>query len=193
MDEQRLRVSVCEYSHKRLSDYERPASNEQVRDLGFSGYIFDLIRAPEPVLVALCHTAYIHSIPVSLDEVDHHRVENSRFFKQYVAGNTNYNIRVAYGNTSTRATRVKESYYLSNAIDHEAKKELETKINEIRDQLEEVSKRLLGYEEAEKKLRSKHDKLHASRKTWAEKKKAWVEKKSAFTRKSAAYGEYCFW
>ncbi|KAJ1915195.1 Structural maintenance of chromosomes protein 5 [Mycoemilia scoparia] len=111
-DNLRLRINVVAITpdSKRLENYRPPLPADQIKKLGFTGYALDLIEAPEPVLTYLCDSEKLHSIPISLQEVNNDEIERLGVFSSYVAGKTQYTIsRARYGarNTSVMTSRIK--------------------------------------------------------------------------------------
>jgi len=48
-----------------LKDWVTPVSTEQLKSLGFDGWLKDLITGPEEVINTLCHTNQIHAVVYS--------------------------------------------------------------------------------------------------------------------------------
>jgi structural maintenance of chromosomes protein 5 len=57
-----LRVSDFSGTGKKLDDWRSPCSAEQMKRLGFDGFLKDVLTGPPEVLNTLCHTNSIHTL-----------------------------------------------------------------------------------------------------------------------------------
>ncbi|KAJ3220561.1 Structural maintenance of chromosomes protein 5 [Clydaea vesicula] len=141
---QGVRVNLSSYGRKNttLQNYlnERRISNDELKRLGFKGYVSDLIDAEEDILIALCEKAKIHLIPYADNEINRHLIEQNRFFSSYIVKDMVYTINRRYGEISERGDRIQTARYLSESVDADRKKSLETAIYGIRHQIQETQR-----------------------------------------------------
>ena len=59
-DRQKRRISAMSLDGKTLNMFQPPISREELRSLGFDCWAIDQVKAPEPILVALCEMFSLH-------------------------------------------------------------------------------------------------------------------------------------
>ncbi|CAG8443432.1 2028_t:CDS:10, partial [Acaulospora colombiana] len=174
-DIQKLRINVLCISHLSMKDFPYPRSIEQLRAIGFEGYLLDQINAPPMLLTAICDQANFHRIPVAKNETDvnHNDILRRPEIRKYIAGNTSYSITSSkYGKklSQTYTTRIRPARIFTNTLNVEQRRNLERQLQEVQLKLQE-NDRIIG------KLRNDEAKLNESVRTLREEKARIIEEK----------------
>ncbi|KAI9193711.1 uncharacterized protein BJ171DRAFT_463948 [Polychytrium aggregatum] len=155
-------------------DYSPTVPVEEIRSLGFDGYLIDYIQGPPEIIQALCHLSNIHRMPVSLsaNSVDHERVQNHKGIPRYIAGDMTYHTRFAYGQSTTAVSQLRPAKYLIHSVDTNQKAEIKRKMDELIDSLQTNSSKMQQLGAKESKLRKKDETLKNDQKLkWAERRR----------------------
>ena len=131
-----------------LANFRPPVSNEQLQQLGLTGWLRDYMSGPDPVLSTLCDVSKIHCTGVTLDDrsANFDRLRDSPI-QSWVAGREYFQVvrRREYGPmaVSTRVRRVEAAKIWTNqAVDSGAERELRKKINELQYEIGELQKQM---------------------------------------------------
>ncbi|KAJ3121956.1 Structural maintenance of chromosomes protein 5 [Nowakowskiella sp. JEL0407] len=167
-NELKVRVSVTWLAEgkEKLDAWPR-LSNELVKpdilffDCRFDGIVLDYVQASETVLSFLCQSASSHTKAITLREGPDLRTLDNSKFNDFIVGNTHYNVRSAYGSSSTRATVLKPVNFLGTNIDVGARERIEAKIRDAEARLKAIQGEIKGIEgeskEAEKEAKLLQD------------------------------------
>ncbi|KAF2272846.1 P-loop containing nucleoside triphosphate hydrolase protein [Westerdykella ornata] len=126
-----------------LAHYRSPVTREELRDLGFEGFVLDYIQGPEPVLAMLCESAQLHRAayspnPLSIEQ--HEAVERSPI-ATWTAGRERYRVtrRREYGISSTRVTALpRAKYFTDQPSDPNQTRQLEEEISNLKGDIESL-------------------------------------------------------
>lgn len=149
-DELRLSETFIRTSNQPITAYQPPVNEQQMRQLGFDGFILDFIDGPEPVLAMLCSTSKLHMTGISLrnnSEDQHNRLisENSPI-TSWIAGRTSFRVtrRREYGPSAVSISAINvrpAKWWTEHAVDNSAKQELQTRLDDHMIQLETLRER----------------------------------------------------
>lgn len=131
-----------------LSNFRPPVPPEHLKDLGLDGYAVDFIEGPEPVLAMLCSEKKLHLTGVALKEISDQQfkvLNDGEKISSFATGKTYYRItrRREYGPgaTSTMTKTIQAGrYWTDEPVDAGAKAGLEQRQNELRDEVEQLTK-----------------------------------------------------
>jgi chromosome segregation ATPase len=147
-----------------LDSFRPPLPRDELRRLGFDGYVTDYLEGPEPVLAMLCGERKLHASAVALQDISDEQYElilqNERL-NQFAAHRKMYRIvrRREYGPgaVSTRVNQINRGrFWTEEPADAAEKEEIERQIDDINTQ----GRKLQEEQEAKKKL---HETLEAER------------------------------
>ena len=143
-----------------LANFRPPVSNEQLQQLGLTGWLRDYLSGPDPVLSTLCDISKIHCTGVTLDDrsADFDRLRDSPI-QSWVAGKEYFQVvrRREYGPSavSTRVRRVEAAKIWTNqAVDSGAERELRKRLNELQYEIDELQKQMGENKEEYGKLKA---------------------------------------
>ncbi|GAO47811.1 hypothetical protein G7K_2009-t1 [Saitoella complicata NRRL Y-17804] len=178
----RLSLFVAEYSGTNaptLESQRSPVPQEELKRLGFDGWMLDYLEGPKPVLNALCHMVNANSTALSFQPFsseDNKKVEALtrqneqgdiiQLIQNYMAGRVHYTInRSRYGRkeASTRTRNVRNAKRFGEAVNMEKKSQLERNMNEIKSNIDEVQSGLDQCKKKEIKIRADYEVLKAER------------------------------
>lgn len=161
-DVRKLRINAVEFSDKYLSNYSPRVSREQLRDLGFEFWVLDLLRAPEPVVVALCELATVHTIPISSNsQVDSANAVNLGL-KYFIAGGMRFTGSISrYGNgqLTSRSSKIQRATKLVTNVDDSERGELEEKIMALNSKLSDFDDKIYTSQERSSEILQNIDNL----------------------------------
>ena len=152
-----------------VDNYKPPVSEDQLHELGLSGWLRDYLSGPDPVISVLCDVSRIHCTAVTLDNqaASFDRIKDSPI-QSWVAGKEYFQVvrRREYGPlaVSTRVRRVEPArIWTDEAGDSSAEREFRRTLNEIQDDINELDNQVMrGKEE--------HGRLKAEAKSISEEK-----------------------
>ena len=164
IDKRKMRVTVAEVEGITLDRFQPPIPEQKLAAVGFDGYVSSLISGPPEVLVYLCQTAYVHTIPVCArqDGVDPELVAGlpARPFKRFIAGDTNYTITWSrYGSRRAQiaSRRLRPARTLAHAVDRAAKEQLDNKLRNIHQSIKALEEKNATITKQEEKLKKQMD------------------------------------
>ncbi len=160
LDKRHFNVGLRDYSNRRPIDHP-PMALDELKQLGFDGYITDFINGPPEVIKMLCYEAHINEIPVSKRDFTPQQMErvnnlvrNDRnVFIRYVAGGISYSIgRSKYGSRQryTTSLPIKDKAYLFSVTGI-----TDSTLNRIEQQMAEKGKQNEQLEEEEVRILEK--------------------------------------
>jgi hypothetical protein len=123
-----------------LAFHRSPVTREELRDLGFEGWLLDYVQGPDAVLAMLCDTRQLHRTAYTsnpLSPVEKDAVEGSPI-TQYVAAREKYSIAIRreYNQRSTRVVTVGRAAFFTDApVDVEQTRRLDNEKKEINREL----------------------------------------------------------
>lgn len=153
-----------------LEELKAPISDFQMRQLGFDGWLKDYLAGPEPVVSMLCGENNLHRTAVRQQDIsdeEYRRLESGPL-SSWVAGRQIYQVirRREYGPgaTSTRVRQVRQAAVWTNQpIDVTAKRELERKILQLKDDAREIQEQISKDREKLKQLEQEKNALEDKR------------------------------
>ena len=138
-----IRLRTC--SDTSLDAFRRPVGEDEMKQLGFSGYAVDFIDGPDTVLAMLCHEKRIHASAIAatdLSDDQHQRAATSGISAYCIKGKMyRFTNRREYGSAGSTAA-IKEygpaQYWTKQTVDLGRKAALQREIAEIRGELETI-------------------------------------------------------
>ncbi|KAI8923877.1 hypothetical protein BC831DRAFT_513829 [Entophlyctis helioformis] len=161
IDVRKLRINVVSITQD-VNSFRPTHSREQIQALGFDGYVKDFVDGPDPVMAFLCDRTYIHTNPIALNPIPRMK-EAEDIFRTFVAGDTNYSVKSAYGQRVTRAKRLGQARYSSQSVDAELKARLEREYAEIHERQQALAATTREVEIEDAKCRAIDDQLREER------------------------------
>ena len=159
--------------------------------MGFDGYLLDYIQGPDEVLAVLCQRNRLNEIPVAHKDIrDHDRAQS--VFSGYVAANTSYTTRRAYGGSSTRSTRITGGYMFSQNVDTELQTRLEEDHRNLERKCDQHNQRIEAIKEQDNKLRENDTGLRREYERLKAEKKNMVDRKKDYDKKKQALGNLSY-
>ncbi|CAD0084916.1 unnamed protein product [Aureobasidium vineae] len=163
-----------------LSYWEKPYSDNELRQLGLNTYILDLLEGPEEILSMLCDNRNIHMYGVAFQELSSQQFDGmmSSKISSWATPTETYNVtrRREYGDagTSTRTARIKTArFFTSQPVDTHAEQEYKNTIAELKDERQEVQRQAEAHKATSVRYGREHQELVAQKKDLeAEKKQA---------------------
>ncbi|TPX47373.1 hypothetical protein SeLEV6574_g02703 [Synchytrium endobioticum] len=140
------RVNIAEITQPmRSADFRPPRSQEELRELGFLGYVTDFIEGPDDVILFLCAKADIHRKPIARMDADIRKdmeTVRSLGFSNWFTSETSFVVRGAYGMTNIISNSVYPAQLLSYDVDNEERSRIQTDINRLKDIMEQERARM---------------------------------------------------
>ncbi|CAD0111154.1 unnamed protein product [Aureobasidium uvarum] len=163
-----------------LSYWEKPYSDNELRQLGLNTYILDLLEGPEEILSMLCDNRNIHMYGVAFQELSSQQFDGmmSSRISSWATPTETYNVtrRREYGDagTSTRTARLKTArFFTSQPVDTHAEQEYKNTIAELKDERQEAQRQAEAHKATSIRYGREHQELGAQKKDLeAEKKQA---------------------
>lgn len=130
---------------------EANLSREELKELGFEGYLRDFVSGPKAVVQMLAENSFIHDIPVAIKELSPAQIQylqrphnGQLLFRKFICGDSLYNLTQSnYGSkqVSTRVSPVnmRPTYFSAGAITEERKLQLQERITQAQVNLEKNS------------------------------------------------------
>lgn len=132
-----------------INSVHRPnIPSDQLKRLGFDGYLSEFIKGPKPVLCMLYDTARIHNIPVCKDSLSDKQIQKlitpnqqgQILFTKFIAGDTVFNIQKSrYGQKQVFYTTEKirnANFFSSTALTPEVRNDYINLIEDLKKELE---------------------------------------------------------
>lgn len=143
--------------------------DEELRQLGFDGWAKDFLKGPEPVIASLCLENRLNQTPVALRDISEeafNRLENGEVgrINSWVSGPSSYyvNRRAEYGAgaKSTRVRRVNPArIWTSQPVDISLRQQHQQRIQQCKEELEQVRAKLEEEKKTMAELRRQHEKI----------------------------------
>lgn len=179
------------YDGRPLSSFKSPRSKEELRQLGFDGYLLDYIQGPDEVLAVLCQRNRLNEVPVAHKDIrDHDRAQS--VFSNYIAANTSFVTRRAYGGSSTRSNRIMAGQMFSQNVDTELQARLEESYRNLEHNCKQHNRKIEGIEGQIAKLREKDVGLRREYERLKLEKKNMLDRKKDYDKKKQALGTPIF-
>lgn len=146
-----------------LERFQSPMSEQELKALGFQGWVKDFLSGPEPVLAMFCSETRLHQTPVTLQDIsdtEYNRMESGPI-SSWIAGKHSYQVirRGEYGPgaVSTRVRQVRPArIWTSQPVDASVKQQLESDIHTWKQELNEVQEKI----DADKELLTRLGREH---------------------------------
>jgi chromosome segregation ATPase len=128
-----------------LAELNRPPlSRNEMQQHGLQGWAIDFMDGPEPVLAMLCGSSKVHACGITLADVteqQHNMLVNNRGISGWVTGKQKYQVnrRAEYGPQATSTTTkdvVPPRYWTDAPVDSSAKRDLDSKIESLTQQVQ---------------------------------------------------------
>jgi chromosome segregation ATPase len=163
-----------------LSQWRRPYSEGELRQLGLNTYVLDLLEGPDEILSMLCDNRNIHQYGVAFQELSSQQFDGmmSSNITSWATPTETYNVsrRREYGDAgiSTRTARIKTArFFTSQPVDTHAEQEYKNTIAELKDELQDVQRQAEAHRAASARYGQEHRQLATQKKELeAEKKQA---------------------
>lgn len=170
-DEKRCMVSIRTLSEEKIDMSKDRISREDLRRLGFDGFITDFLSGPEEVIQMLCENVYLNRIPISIKglsneqkEIISKEINNGLELVKYVSYDELYTMNKSkFGrkqvSTNIRSFKLK-SFIFSNGISDEQKVNINNKIQELNTE----------YKNTEAMVKVSREEMAATNETYREKR-----------------------
>ncbi|KAJ3116858.1 Structural maintenance of chromosomes protein 5, partial [Phlyctochytrium bullatum] len=192
IDVMKKRINVVHLEH---GDYRPPIPIDELKRMGFDGYLIDFIDAPKEILQVLCQLAHLHTIPVAVKPIANTSlVENDSRLRQYIVNGHMHQIKKAYGAQTVKINSISEPVMLKNSFNREEEARLESERNAIVAKIHDFQSNLATIERELSSLKQEETKL-SEMKHWIKdiellsKQKFMEEKLQGFRDKHAAVEE----
>lgn len=170
-----------------IDSFRTSVDEQQMKRFGFESWAIDQLNGPEPILAQLCGEFRLHQTGISVRETTQQQfqaLQNSPV-QSWVTGRTAHRInrRREYGPdaTSTNVQQIRPArFWTDQPVDLTVKRELEEKIQELKDEVNAIKDSL---DEAQKELTGIRDEV---REAMTEEKEMAAEKAA----KQKAMGEF---
>ncbi|KAK8251323.1 P-loop containing nucleoside triphosphate hydrolase protein [Phyllosticta capitalensis] len=173
---------------KPLSSFKPNLGEEDLKSLGFTGFVLDKLAGPDAVLSMLCDTVRLHQTAVTLQK--HSEEQFSRVvlspISKWVAGRISYQVvrRREYGDAATSTTTRpvgQARVWTDQPVDEAAERECRDKIREIEHELEEIVNQRRDLKDERQANRQKTEQLNNEKKQIEEEKSERQKLQQAFT------------
>ena len=164
LDKQRLKVSI-HLQKSPFSNYTPRIGREQLRALGFSGYLADYVKGPEIVKAALCQLSQIHLIPVTKGTIDEERLfRTTSDIRRFCANSISFSVHLdEEGGRITRTKRISPPRVLSTSYDDGRRESIQSELNQVRREREGNQQRLSQILTDITTLKLQEDQLHSEK------------------------------
>jgi hypothetical protein len=157
--EMKLKDVHTRKSNHRMSQFDRPLNEDQLKDYGLDSFTIDLISGPEPILSMLCENRGLHKSAVSLGngtDEQYHRLKDSSPIQNWVTGNQSFSVtkRAEYGPKaiSTGVSKIRSArFWTGQGVDQDQERTLQTQMREAEQHLVAIDEES---DEAMKKLQA---------------------------------------
>jgi hypothetical protein len=121
--------------------YHSPLTEDELKDLGFDGWISDYIQGPDPVLAMLCDSAKLHRSAYASRRISNEQYSaiQAKKISKWVSGKEIYQIttRREYNASSTSVTQIRDAkYFTDQPVDTDEKHKLDEEIKELKRDIE---------------------------------------------------------
>ncbi|CCH40538.1 Structural maintenance of chromosomes protein [Wickerhamomyces ciferrii] len=130
-------------------------SSEQLKRLGFDGYLRDFVIGPQEVIEMLSETSFIYDIPVSIRGITEQQIEyikdyrtsdGNLMFRKFISGDSLFALsKSRYGSQQvtikTSQINMQPRQFSSGGLTEERKQELTNQIKQVQMRFEDVNQR----------------------------------------------------
>ncbi|KAJ3107199.1 Structural maintenance of chromosomes protein 5 [Phlyctochytrium planicorne] len=170
---------------------EPAMTRNEIRSLGFDGYLLDFLDGPDEVIRAACQISGIHTIPVSLRPIERlSSIEAEQRLKSYVIANSSYTVKRNYGASSTRIFGLQEPFILKLSLNTAEEERLNHELRNLKGQLQEATRKLSELQDEEKEYRNQDATLRGEKAKLFEKKKELLSLRQSFQKRQQDLGHY---
>ncbi|KAK3717890.1 hypothetical protein QZH41_014890, partial [Actinostola sp. cb2023] len=168
-DKQHLKVNGVTPPDEPLSSFKSSRKIDDLKKWGFHCYLSEIFTAPDAVMKYLCESYRVHEIPLGSDFTANNaeKVINESGLTHFYTPTSRYIVkRSKYGNRerSTLVEHIRDARYFNNSVDLEAKRILETELQEIQSQIVALNENYGKLREKETALSKKLEELRNSKK-----------------------------
>lgn len=122
--------------------YHSPLTENELKELGFDGWIGDYIHGPDAVLAMLCDSAKLHRSAYTsrrISDVQYNAIVQAKRISKWVSGKDIYQVttRREYNASSTSVTQIRDAkYFTDQPVDTVEKHQLDEAIKGLKRDIE---------------------------------------------------------